>query len=82
MFEGIVENIWFTDTYPTKEITMNIKLARVHDSFTVNIYENGYMVEFSGQDQNDEFVTQKIIAHDVDELVTLISNIVKMDRAD
>lgn len=81
-FQGVAENIWYT-TGPTMEDIMNIKIAitRVHDSFTVNMYENGFMVEISGEDYNQDLITQKIIARDVNELTALVDQIARMDRA-
>lgn len=36
------------------------KLAKCSDSLTVNVYDNGYMVEVSGRDHDDEWKTAKI----------------------
>jgi len=56
------------------------KLAKINDSFTINIYDNGYMVEVGGQDKNDEWATVKIVCKEEKELLTLIQEAFKMDR--
>ena len=56
------------------------KLAKINDSFTINIYDNGYMVEVGGHDKNDEWSTAKIVCKDEKELLTLVQEAFKMDR--
>jgi hypothetical protein len=56
------------------------KLVRINDSFTINIYNNGYMVEVGGQDKNDDWATAKIVCKEEKELLTLIQEAFKMDR--
>lgn len=48
------------------------KLAKVNDSFTINRYDNGWMVEISGRDTEDDWKTCKILCNTEEELVTLI----------
>ncbi len=59
---------------------INDKLAKINDSFSINIYDNGFMVEIGGQDKNENWVTAKILCKDEKELLTLIQESVKMDR--
>ena len=35
------------------------KLSKVSDSLTLNMYDNGFMVEISGKDLNDEWSSAK-----------------------
>ena len=56
------------------------KLAKINDSFSINIYDNGFMLEVGGQDKNEDWVTAKILCKDEKELLTLIQESVKMDR--
>lgn len=35
------------------------KLDKVNESFTVNRYDNGYMIEVSGRDKNNDWVTHQ-----------------------
>ena len=48
------------------------KLAKVNDSFTVNRYDNGWMVEIGGRDTEDDWKNCKILCNTEEELVTLI----------
>lgn len=52
--------------------TRLVKLAKVNDSITVNRYDNGWMVEISGKDNDGEWKTSKIIANTEADLVEVI----------
>jgi hypothetical protein len=48
------------------------KLAKCGDSLTVNMYDNGFMVEISGRDSNDDWKSAKIMCPtlaDVNEVI-------------
>ncbi len=56
------------------------KLTKVSDSFTVNIYDNGYMVEVSGRNADDDWSTVKLVCNtleDVFKAITQINNLPK-----
>lgn len=48
------------------------KLAKVNDNFTVNRYDNGWMVEVSGNDKKDDWATVKVVCNTEQELFDLI----------
>lgn len=48
------------------------KLARVNDSFSVNRYDNGWMIEIGGRSKKDDWVNAKILCNTEEELVALI----------
>lgn len=48
------------------------KLAKVSDSFTVNRYDNGFMFEVSGRDDENDWKTAKILCNTEDDLLTVI----------
>jgi len=48
------------------------KLAKVNDSFTVNRYDNGWMLEVSGKDKKDDWKSVKIVCNTEEELINLI----------
>jgi hypothetical protein len=56
------------------------KLAKVNESFTVNMYDNGYMIEISGRTPSDEWSNAKILVNTIDELVELIKEASEMER--
>lgn len=55
------------------------KLAKVNDSFTVNRYDNGWMVEVGGRDSEGDWKTSKILCNTEEELVALIKEYNSMD---
>ena len=48
------------------------KLEKVNDSFTVNRYDNGWMVEVGGRDDENDYKTSKILCNTEDELIEII----------
>jgi hypothetical protein len=58
------------------------KLTKVSEAFTVNMYDNGFMIEVGGQDANDDWKNAKILVSSVEELVVLIKEAASMERRD
>ena len=58
------------------------RLKKVSDSFSVNRYDNGWMIEISGKNTNDDWTTVKIICQSEEEMFKLIAtyNTVELDR--
>lgn len=48
------------------------KLAKCGDSLTINMYDNGFMVEVSGRDSDDDWKTAKILCPTLDEVYAVI----------
>lgn len=61
--------------------TISDKLAKVNDNFTVNMYDNGYMIEVSGQDETEEWASARILCSTLDELIALVHEATSMERA-
>jgi hypothetical protein len=57
------------------------KLSKVDESFTVNMYDNGFMFEVGGRDDEDDWATAKIMCTSVDEVVELIKEVAEMERS-
>lgn len=57
------------------------KLSKVDESFTVNMYDNGYMFEISGRDSDDEWATAKIMCTTMDEIADLAKEAATMERS-
>jgi len=57
------------------------KLDKVSDSFSVNRYDNGYMIEVGGK-REDDWQTAKILVSTVDELIALIREYDSMELQD
>jgi len=58
------------------------KLVKVSESFTINMYDNGFMIEVGGQDANDDWKNVKIIVQELDSLIALIKEVAAMERRD
>ena len=58
------------------------KLAKVNESFTVNMYDNGYMIEIGGKDGDENWKTAKITVAELDNLIALVKEAVAMDKDD
>jgi len=56
------------------------KLTKCSDSLTVNMYDNGYMVEVSGRDDKDDYKSAKIMCTSLNEVYEVISEASQMPR--
>jgi hypothetical protein len=61
---------------------MNIKdkLEKVNDNFNVYMYDNGFMLEISGRDEDDNWATTKILCNTLEELTSLIEEAASLPR--
>ncbi len=61
---------------------MNVsdKLTKVSDSFTINMYDNGFMVEVSGRDHDGEWKTAKVLCQNLDQVVAIVTEVTEMER--
>ena len=48
------------------------KLAKVNESFTINRYDNGYMIEVGGRDNDNDWKTAKVMCNTEEELLAVI----------
>jgi hypothetical protein len=55
------------------------KLTKVNENFTVNRYDNGFMVEVGGRNKKGDYVNAKIVAGTVDEVLALVKEALEMD---
>lgn len=51
------------------------------DNFTVSILDNGFTVEYTGNNSDNEWVTSKVIVNDVDKLCELIRGVAVIPRS-
>lgn len=56
------------------------KLVKVNDNFTINMYDNGFMIEIGGRTKKGDYTTAKILCSNVEQLVALVSEACSMDR--
>jgi hypothetical protein len=48
------------------------KLSKVNESITINRYDNGWMVEVSGRDDENDWKTAKILCGTPEEMIAVI----------
>lgn len=56
------------------------KLTKIGDSFSVNMYDNGFMFEASGRNEDSDWASVKILCNTLDELVKLIEEASTLER--
>jgi hypothetical protein len=56
------------------------KLEKTEEEVLVKMLDNGYVVEVSGRDHEDEWATVKILCKDLDEVNTLVLEASTMKR--
>ncbi len=56
------------------------KLVKVDDSFTINRYDNGFMLEISGKNSLDEWARAKVMADNLLDLLELVKEAVTITK--
>jgi len=56
------------------------KLVKINESYTINMYDNGYMVEAGGRNKKGDYVNAKILCNTLDEVVSLVREAGEMER--
>ena len=56
------------------------KLVKCNDSLTVNMYDNGFMVEVGGRDSNDDWKNAKVMCNTLEEVFSVITEDSNMER--
>lgn len=57
------------------------QLVKVNDSYSVTNCHNGYVVEVSGQDHDEQWVTVKHVMTTLDELKSAVQDLAWMPKA-
>lgn len=55
------------------------KLDKVNESFTVNRYDNGFMIEVSGRDKENDWKNCKVLCNTKEDLFAVIEEALAMD---
>lgn len=58
---------------------LNELFTKVNDSITIYRYDNGWMLEVSGQDHNDDWPTKKLVCTDLKNVLTLLEEYSKIN---
>jgi hypothetical protein len=56
------------------------KLSKVSDSFSVNMYDNGFMVEVSGRNDENDWASAKILCNDLESMIEVVKEISQLPR--
>lgn len=58
------------------------KLLKVSDSLSINRYDNGWMLELSGKDKENDWKTTKTLCNTEEELIAIIKewNSIQLDN--
>jgi hypothetical protein len=56
------------------------KLKKINDSLSVNLYDNGYMVEVNGRDFDDDYTQVKIVCMTLEQISEVIEEALGMDK--
>jgi len=56
------------------------KLIKVNENFSINMYDNGFMVEVGGRNKKGDYVNAKILCSTVDEVLSLVREACEMER--
>ena len=62
-------------------MNLSDKLTKADDSVTVQIFDNGYMVEVGGRDAEDDWATAKVMCATLDEVNAVVKEAAEMERS-
>ena len=66
---------------PKKPITkVSDKLTKVSECVNVYFYDNAYMVEVTGRDNNEDWANIKLVCKDMDEVVRVLQEVESLER--
>ena len=61
-------------------MNLSEKLAKADDSVSIQIFDNGYMVEVSGRNAEDDWATAKIMCATLEEVNAVVAEAAEMER--
>ena len=56
------------------------KLSKINDNLQVYFYDNGFMIEVSGRDENEDWKTAKIMCSTLEEVSAIIQEATDMPK--
>lgn len=56
------------------------KLTKVDEDMNIRMYDNGFLFEVNGRDDNDDWAGVKILCNNLDQVVSLITEATQMER--
>lgn len=58
------------------------KLVKVNESFTIYRYDNGFMIEVGGRNDDDDWKDAKVILATEDELIDAVKEVLSLPKAE
>jgi hypothetical protein len=56
------------------------RATKVSDNFSITLCENGFVVDVSGSDSNDDWINSKIVFNSLEDLMSFIKDISKLEK--
>jgi hypothetical protein len=56
------------------------KLTKVNENFSINMYDNGFMVEVGGRNKKGDYTNAKILCSTLEEVQALVQEACTMER--
>jgi hypothetical protein len=63
------------------DMKISDKLEKIGEDISIKMYDNGFMVEISGRDSDDDWADVKIVCNTLDEVKELLSEASEMPRS-
>ncbi len=57
------------------------KLTKVDEDMSIRMYDNGFLFEIQGRDDNDDWATLKVVCASLDEVTVLVKEATQMERS-
>jgi hypothetical protein len=57
------------------------KLSKVDEDMSIRMYDNGFLFEIQGRDENDDWATLKVVCATLDDVTTLVKEATQMERS-
>ena len=58
------------------------KLTKVSNSYTVNIFDNGFSVEISGRDADNDWKNSRVLCGSLEDLISVVEEIAALPQDD
>lgn len=62
-------------------MNLSDKLTKADDSVQIQIFDNGFMVEVSGRNADDDWATAKVMCATLDEVNAVVAEAAEMERS-
>ncbi len=62
----------------TKQAKLIERFAKINDTYSITNCQNGFLLEVSGEDSNEKWITHKYVVKTVEELQGLVEELATM----